>query len=124
MIAELWVPGPPKAKQRPRMTRRGSVYTPQETLQAEDAIHEAWMAAHEGTVLEGPLRAVIDYYQDGQWIVLEELGDDHKAPQRWDLDNGIKLTLDGLQAKTRGSHQRPGAFRNDSQVVELWAAKH
>ena len=43
--AELWVPGRPKVKQRPRLGRRRKAFTPQETLEAEG---HAVTAAHAG----------------------------------------------------------------------------
>jgi Holliday junction resolvase RusA-like endonuclease len=97
------------------MTRRGRVYTPAATSEAEDIIAEAWHQANHPT-LEGPVGVTVDYYSDGQWITVRTLDADQASKIRWDVDNGGKLTLDGLQ--------KGGAFLNDKQVMDLWLTKH
>jgi Holliday junction resolvase RusA-like endonuclease len=104
------VEGAPKPKERPRMARNGRVYTPKRTLDYEQEI----AAAYRGPMYEGPVCVQIDYEPNCQTITVYEA--DHDSKMRSDIDNLVKATADGLQ--------RGGAFANDRQIVDLWAAKH
>lgn len=108
---ELWVPGRPLAKQRPRMTRRGRVYTPEQTSAFEDVIADLW----DGPLYEGPVAVDIDYTPAGQMIRVRQLDDLPPSKLRADVDNYAKLSLDGLQ--------KGGAFLNDKQVHDLTLSK-
>jgi Holliday junction resolvase RusA-like endonuclease len=101
------VGGRPKSKDRPRMTRRGRTYTPEATTNAEKAI----AAAYDGPLFEGPVVVEIEYSLKGQTITIRDWPEDSPAP-KWvaDVDNLIKLTLDGLQ-------REGGALTNDKQVL-------
>ena len=104
------------------MSRRGGVYTPAATVEAEALVHDHMMNQIGALMLEDPLRVWIDYYEDGQWIRVEVV--DEPSTVRPDVDNLAKLSLDGLQAKTRGKNQHPGLFKDDRQIVDLWVQKH
>ena len=112
------VSGRPKSKDRPRMTRRGRAYTPAATSQAEQAIADAY----GGPRFEGPVVVEVDYWFTGQTITIKDwadvYGEDDCPLPKWqaDVDNLLKLTLDGLQ--------RPGgALVDDKQVLSVAGAK-
>lgn len=48
VVARFTVPGDPPSKARPRTGRNGNVYTPRETLEAEERIAWAFRAAARG----------------------------------------------------------------------------
>lgn len=95
------VPGAPVGKQRPRMTRRGAVYTPQRTVDYERAVRDACRqmlpAGWDPTAQYALVMRV--YYGDRR---------------RRDLDNVIKSISDGLNGV---------AWRDDSQVCLVAAGR-
>lgn len=110
-VVEIWVPGVPIAKQRPRVTitRRGRVYayTPRETREWEQVV--GWEARRHwtGDPHEGPLEIWLEFY--------------FPRPRRgrspWplvDVDNAGKAVLDGLKGVV---------YPNDVQVVKLHISK-
>jgi len=111
------VPGPPKGKGRPRVTRHGT-YTPKATKDYEKLIISCIDA--EGTYYEGvPLKATIKcfypmpksmpkYKRD--MILNGELYPIVKP----DLDNVAKAILDALNGIL---------YKDDNQVVELFVTK-
>ena len=103
------VEGRPKPKGRPRMTRKGRVYTPKDTLESEAKIAEAY----DGPMFEGPILMRIAYTTEYQCIEIEELPND-KSKLRFDLDNAIKATLDGLNGI---------AYPDDNLVHHIEATK-
>lgn len=117
MRRELWIPVIPKVKQRPRMGRRGRVFTPQQTLEYEAAIAAEWADTFDDQFPDDMLLAVdVTYTRDGSQVVISE-ADLDRIPVglgRGDLDNFVKATLDGLQGT---------AFKDDKTVVELSARK-
>lgn len=84
--------GKPQVKQRPRMTRRGRAYTPQATHDAEKAIAEQY----DGPLFTKPVHVEIRYSKDHQSIYIVELDYQAIKALRGDIDNYLKLTLDGL----------------------------
>jgi crossover junction endodeoxyribonuclease RusA len=108
---ELWVPGRPKAKQRPRLGRRRKAFTPEATIIEEDRIAALWVEAG-GPVFEGQVAVLVDYWPEGQRIRVEER--DWTSSLNADLDNLAKLTNDALQKV---------AFADDRHVVELHVGK-
>jgi Holliday junction resolvase RusA-like endonuclease len=56
---DFYIPGPPRAKQRARSTRRGITYTPKETVQYENLVRTVfagnfpdWIPIHNKTAVE------------------------------------------------------------------------
>jgi Holliday junction resolvase RusA-like endonuclease len=115
---ELWVPGRPKAKERPRLSR-GRAYTPAKTIEEEQRISALWRAA-DGPYFDGPVGLLVDYYPEGQWIRIEER--DWASSLNADVDNLVKLTGDALQGNTKKGIQG-AAFGDDRYVLEVHAAK-
>lgn len=109
------VMGEPKGKARPRVTKRGTTYTPQDTIEAEREVRKAWFAAvgYERRAHSGPVRVHI--------VAVFELPKSAKAATRQaakegrvfhtskpDRDNIEKLILDALNGY---------AFLDDGQVA-------
>ena len=84
--------GEPRAKQRPRVTQRGT-YTPKETLEAEKRVRNTWRELGVSKF-------------EHQVIVRLEFFSGNK--RRRDIDNMAKLILDALNRE---------AFDDDYQVV-------
>ncbi len=55
MLIEFTVPGPPRGKGRPRFTRAGHTYTPEETAAYENLVKLAYMQEAKGAKLTGPV---------------------------------------------------------------------
>lgn len=121
----LWVPGLPQVKQRPRMTRRGRTYTPQATHLAELGVAQA---AHEWGIhpVDGPVEVEAEFYKEGTAIWITSLDEPNSGPLRGDVDNYVKLVLDGLQKDEHGRNARNGGapvITDDRAVVRLVADK-
>ena len=106
------VHGRPVPKGRPRMSRKGRVYTPAKTVSAEEEYSIA--VGDDAPIFEGPVRVELTFNVDSTMVTIIPAGD-WKSPLRGDLDNYIKLALDGIQ--------RAGIIVNDSQVVHIDATK-
>jgi crossover junction endodeoxyribonuclease RusA len=106
----VFVPHKPVPKGRPRMTRRGRVFTPKRTLDAETLVAEAW---GDNPKFSGEVGIVMLLGSDGTLITVFP----HEAePQklRGDIDNYVKTIMDGLNGK---------AWDDDKQVTYLVAEK-
>ena len=118
----MWIPGEPVAKGRPRMTTVGGsarAYTPAKTRKAEERVAALWTGDR---VEQGvPIMVAVTAYHErpkahrlasGQ---LSKSGEASVFPtKRPDLDNIVKLILDGLNGV---------AFHDDSQIVNLIAER-
>jgi Holliday junction resolvase RusA-like endonuclease len=103
------VEGRPRPKKRPRMTRRGRVYTPADPIAYEKTVADAY----DGPMFEGPILVRIGYHKDCQTVEIEEMPDATTA-LRFDIDNAIKATLDGLNGV---------AYPDDRMVYHVEATK-
>lgn len=101
---------PPRVKQRPRMTRRGRVYTPAATLEYEAAV----ASFYNGPLFEGPVGIALTFAKHHTTVTITELPKPTEFV-RGDLDNLVKSVLDGLQKGV--------AFNDDRQVVRLHATR-
>ncbi len=106
------VPGRPQPKGRPRMSRKGRVYTPKETVEAERAYAQA--VDDNPPVFEGPVAVEMTFCAEATYVTIRRIAEWH-TPLRGDLDNYIKLCLDGCQ--------RAGIIPNDRLVVQVKAVK-
>lgn len=98
-------PGRPQVKQRPRMTRRGRAYTPIKTHLAEDVIRDGW----DGPKFEGPLWMRAKFTKAGTEVTVG-IYDGEVSSLRGDIDNYVKLVMDGLNGV---------AYPDDNQIVYL-----
>ena len=96
----IWIPGHPQPKERPRFAKTGKTYTPQPTRDYEKLIARAWEDKYGDELIEGPLTVHVDVYS--------------KTADRADVDNYLKIALDGLQGY---------AFANDNKIRAVKAAK-
>ncbi len=106
----VFVPHKPVPKGRPRMTRRGRVFTPKRTLDAETLVAEAW---GDNPKFTGNVGIVMLLGSDGTLITVFP----HEASTqklRGDIDNYVKTIMDGLNGK---------AWDDDKQVTYLVAEK-
>lgn len=103
---EMYVQLKPRVKQRPRLGRRGRVFTPEATTAAEQAIAKAWRRKFgRRKPLEGPVMLEVDFDKHGQWIKVSPIDDPNVL--RGDLDNYVKLVSDALNGV---------AYLDDSQI--------
>lgn len=106
LVASFVVTGEPVSKSRARFTKRGSktfAYTPQKTLDGEKAVKDAFLEAAS----EIPMDDDLIYSVRAEFF--------SGTRQRRDVDNMVKLILDGLNKV---------AWPDDNQVVEIAAKKH
>tara|TARA_R110002020_G_scaffold132420_5_gene295720 strand:+ start:27160 stop:27525 length:366 start_codon:yes stop_codon:yes gene_type:complete len=105
------VEGRPVPKGRPRMSRKGRVYTPEATKEAEQQYVDS---VSDAPTFEGSVYVELTFSKESTDIVITSK-EDWKSPLRGDLDNYIKLALDGIQ--------KAGIIANDKQVVGVHAVK-
>ena len=103
----------PKAKQRPRMSRRGRAYTPKATHIFETAVAEGWNKRHRFRDKQVGIEIVLDK-NEFTVTVFEAEVDVPKSPLLGDIDNYAKSILDGLNGV---------AFDDDKQVRYLKVVK-
>lgn len=128
---ELWVPGPPQGKDRPRsIPGQIKPFTPTKTKKAEAAIVEAWRRAGEEFIPEE-----VDYWLGAEVTKvrvpikmevtllvmrgpshfftrggINTKGQRHPMPedQKPDMDNALKLAMDAMNKR---------AYRDDVKIV-------
>jgi Holliday junction resolvase RusA-like endonuclease len=123
-ILTFVLPGVPVPKGRPRMTKRGHVFTPKKTVSYERSIALAAQAAKSklagGQLFDGPVMVTIHCHfgMPKSWSRKRKeamLYEPHI--QLPDLDNLVKSVLDGL-------NQTFGIWDDDKQVAAVTATKH
>jgi len=100
----------PKVKQRPRLGRRGRVFTPVQTLEFERLVNEAY----DGFCAEKPVSLSISLYKDKFTVTVTEYDTLEPSPLRGDIDNYAKSILDGLNGV---------AYTDDKLVYKLQVTK-
>jgi Holliday junction resolvase RusA-like endonuclease len=112
------VPGPPRGKGRPRFTRTGHTYTPEETASYENLVRLAYQANANGRApAKGSVKMTIVAYMPmpKAWTEKKRVGmHGLYHTKKVDLDNVIKSVLDGLDGV---------AFDDDAQVSQITAYK-
>lgn len=114
------IKGKPVGKQRPRFTKRGTVYTPKETSDYEKQVAALYKAA-KGEMLEGNLKLIIEAYypiptsakKTDKDLMKNNIIRPYKSKP--DIDNVVKIILDGLNGV---------AFKDDVAVVSIVANKY
>lgn len=108
----------PTSKGRPRVAVRAGrahAYMPASTLLAEWRIRDAWITAYGEEPSDGPLLLVLGVWLPIPTSVAKKRRATAEPVTRPDLDNYLKLALDALNGV---------AFKDDSQIVRIVAAKH
>ena len=100
----------PKVKQRPRLGRRGRVFTPIQTLEFERLVNEAY----DGFCAEKQVALSISLYKDKFTVTVTEYDTLEPSPLRGDIDNYAKSILDGLNGV---------AYTDDKLVYKLQVTK-
>lgn len=103
------VEGRPVPKGRPRLGRRGRVFTPEKTLEAEALIRETW----DGPLFEGPVSVQIHLTTESTEITVAPF-EIPPSKLRGDIDNYVKTVMDGLNG---------AAWHDDKQVHGVVAVK-
>lgn len=101
--------GNPVPKGRPRMTKTGHAYTPQNTRNFEKAVALWAKSVYKGKPSDKALKVFMCFY-----INRARSNKTKKHVQKPDLDNYIKAVLDGMQGVV---------FVDDSQACEITAEK-
>src|SRR5262245_37020942 len=112
------IAGPPTAKGRPRMTRKGFAYTPAATRKAHGRL-AAQQAVNGRSPITAPVRAeiIVDLPVPTSWSAKRRdaaLRGDIRPTTRPDVDNYVKAGIDSINAIV---------IADDSLVVELAAIK-
>jgi len=102
------IPGKPKSKGRPRFGRGGHTYTDKATKDAEKVVHDSYLES-EGPVFSTPVQLTMTFFADKTEVTITEI-EQGKSSVRADLDNLIKLVMDGLHG---------AAYENDNIVYQI-----
>ena len=102
----------PTVKGRPRLGRRGRVFTPVRTLEAE-ALIAAEYTRLKGPYYEGPVSIDAVFEPTGIDVTITPLGE-HTSKLRGDTDNYLKLLCDALNGV---------AFPDDKAVMIIRGEK-
>lgn len=118
MIVSFTVPGEPKAKQRPRTTRTGHTYTPEQTVTYENWVKACYLEVGQAK-LEGEIRATIVAFfsipkSASKARKKAMLNGEINPTKKPDVDNIAKIILDPLNSL---------AYDDDKQITELRVAK-
>lgn len=114
------IPGKPQGKGRPRFSRNGHTYTPQNTADYEDLIKSVWYSINGCAkfTLDTPLACRITAYYEPPKSASKkkrkELLDGLWAMKKPDADNIVKVVLDALNGV---------AYHDDVQVVCVFTFK-
>jgi Holliday junction resolvase RusA-like endonuclease len=115
-MIKLTIPGEPKGKGRPRVTKQGIAYTPKDTATYENWVKCCFLEARQQRISgDVPLYAgIIAYYaipKSASNKVRAQMLDGTLRPLRKpDADNIVKIVLDSLNGL---------AYDDDKQVVVL-----
>jgi Holliday junction resolvase RusA-like endonuclease len=115
-VTTITIHGKPFAKQRPRATRTGRMYTPAETVRFETVVRQAGLEQFTAP-LTGPVSVTIfaTFEAPESWSKKKRVEHLHRPhTQKPDLDNIEKAILDGLNRV---------AFVDDAQVAEVTKRK-
>jgi Holliday junction resolvase RusA-like endonuclease len=113
------IPGEPKAKARPRMTRQGIAYTPKQTVEYENWVKQCYCITHRDKKLTGQIKAEITAYfsipkSTSKKKRKEMTSGEIRPTKKPDTDNIAKIILDSLNNI---------AFDDDKQVIDLRVSK-
>lgn len=113
---KITIPIEPVGKGRPRMTRKGFVYTPINTRHAESMIRNIYLdyaRKNKLPVIDRriPLSLQVQFHIRKPKSISKKIKYPTKKP---DIDNYLKLVMDALNGY---------AYQDDSQIIEVIAEK-
>jgi Holliday junction resolvase RusA-like endonuclease len=111
--------GDPRGKGRPRFTKNGHVYTPDETKRYEQLVGLSYRNSAKGYKFTSPVRVTVKAFhkppKGKSKKVTEDMLNGRILPtKKPDADNVAKIVLDGLNKV---------AWDDDTQVVEMMVTK-
>ena len=121
-MREFKIPGKVQAKQRPRFSKSGIVYTPKETRVYEDFVrvcYSDYANQYQWEPYDGQLRAEIEVFiqvpkSESKLNKQAKIIGEIRPTIKPDCDNLAKSILDSLNG---------WAYRDDKQVIELSVKK-
>ena len=118
-MIKLTIPGPPCAKQRPRVVN-GHTYTPAKTVNYETLVKQLYIVEHHNRQLDGPLSMTVRAYfqipkSASQRKATEMQEGKIRPTTKPDWDNVGKIISDALNGL---------AYRDDSQIVRATVEKY
>lgn len=113
MKIQFEVLGRPQGKQRPRMTRYGSVYTPKQTKEYENLIKQSFnLVKPDGwTPIESAVMVTVEAY-----FTQAKSNKEKYCTIKPDIDNVIKVVLDSIQGQD-------GIILDDKSVIGIVSRK-
>lgn len=118
---ELRIDGKPTGKGRPRFGKGGRVYTDDRTLSAEQRARDAWHAAGQPRVPDGPIAMTVEIVvarPQNHWRASGDLSAAGiRAPwpvRKPDVDNALKLIADAYNGLL---------YRDDVDIVHCWVLR-
>lgn len=119
MEIKFEVPGPPKGKGRPRVTKTGHAFTPKDTVMYENLVKMMYKSQVGNKFLEGAIMAEITGYfaipkSTSKKKRAEMIEGKIEYTHKIDCDNLAKIVLDSLNQI---------AYHDDSQVTRLYVGK-
>ena len=113
------IDGEPKGKGRPRFSK-GRVYTPEKTASYESLVALNYRNIAKGYKFTSPVKVIISVFHKPPQRASKKKTNDMlcsriRPTKRPDLDNIVKIILDGLNKV---------AWDDDTQVVELVVSKY
>jgi Holliday junction resolvase RusA-like endonuclease len=121
-VREFKIPGKVQAKQRPRFSKSGIVYTPKETRVYEDFVrvcYNDYANQYQWEPYDGQLRAEIEVFiqvpkSDSKLKKQAKIIGEIRPTIKPDCDNLAKSILDSLNGL---------AYQDDRQIIELSVKK-
>jgi Holliday junction resolvase RusA-like endonuclease len=113
LMYEVFVEGVPKPQPRPRVTRRGHVYTPSTADAWKNAVKTAFMFRLKPKI-SIPVYLSVHFYLPCPKRVKPDAVMPHTGKP--DIDNLLKSTMDALTVA--------GVWEDDTQVIQTAAEKH
>lgn len=109
------VPGAPKGKARPRVTKAGHAFTPKGTVEYENWVKQCFVLSGQKGCLEGQIEARIKAFfpiprSTSQSKRIQMVIGKIQPAKKPDIDNIAKSVLDALNGM---------AYQDDSQIVKL-----
>jgi Holliday junction resolvase RusA-like endonuclease len=113
------IPGEPKGKGRPRVTKTGHAFTPKDTLEYENWVKQCYVNCEDRKLLDGQIYAKIDcYFSIPKSATIKKSNmmrqNIIRPCKKPDVDNVCKSILDSLNGI---------AYKDDSQIVDCLIRK-